>query len=77
MTEIRWVPSPAIDQNDMVTQSAEADHRQQKGERGDGQRKRHPDNRRQHALYLTANGRTTLGELGAVAREAEAHCAGH
>ncbi|MEV6100889.1 MarR family winged helix-turn-helix transcriptional regulator [Nocardia sp. NPDC059246] len=42
-------------------------------ERGIIERKRNPDDRRQHALFLTAKGRTTLVELGAVAREAEEH----
>ncbi|MGW4242981.1 MarR family winged helix-turn-helix transcriptional regulator [Nocardia sp. NPDC004722] len=42
-------------------------------ERGLIERKRNPEDRRQHALYLTPEGRTMLGQLGAVAREAEAH----
>lgn len=42
-------------------------------ERGLIERKRNPEDRRQHALYLTPEGRTMLGELGAVAREAEAY----
>ncbi|MVU75955.1 MarR family transcriptional regulator [Nocardia sp. ET3-3] len=37
------------------------------------ERKRNPDDRRQHALYLTARGRAKLGELAAVARESEQH----
>ncbi|MTE17057.1 MarR family winged helix-turn-helix transcriptional regulator [Nocardia aurantiaca] len=40
-------------------------------ERGLIERKRNPDDRRQHALHLTPKGRATLGELAAVAREAE------
>ncbi|MEC3915666.1 MarR family transcriptional regulator [Nocardia sp. CDC153] len=42
-------------------------------DRGLIERKRNPDDRRQHALYLTEKGRTTLVELAGVAREAEEH----
>ncbi|AYF77465.1 MarR family transcriptional regulator [Nocardia yunnanensis] len=41
--------------------------------RGLIERKRNPDDRRQHALYLTEEGRETLLRLGAVARESEQH----
>ncbi|WP_051178186.1 MarR family winged helix-turn-helix transcriptional regulator [Nocardia concava] len=41
--------------------------------RGLIERKRNPEDRRQHALYLTGAGRAKLGELAAVAREAEEH----
>ncbi|MET9489600.1 MarR family transcriptional regulator [Nocardia sp. NPDC006630] len=41
-------------------------------ERGLIERKRNPDDRRLHALFLTPKGQATLGELGAVAIKNEA-----